>query len=67
MTLLSKPLFAYYDNEYDGSSSPLADPFSISDIRAVGITILLDIDSVGQDPDLTFESLVTVRNVKSNF
>jgi prepilin-type N-terminal cleavage/methylation domain-containing protein len=60
------PVFNYYDDTYTGSSSPLAWPVNVSDIRLIKMTIMVDVDPVRSPTVMTFESQVTIRNLKDN-
>lgn len=60
------PLLSYYDNSYDGTSSPLNLPADISAIRLVKITIIIDKDVSRSPEPLRVESQVTLRNLKDN-
>jgi prepilin-type N-terminal cleavage/methylation domain-containing protein len=62
----STPVFAFYDDTYDGTSSPLVWPVNVSDIRLVKMTIMIDLNPVRSPTVMTFTSQVTIRNLKDN-
>jgi type II secretory pathway pseudopilin PulG len=59
-------IFNYYDENYDGTSQPLAFPINIPDIRLVKITITMDKDANRPPSPMTLTSQVSVRNLKDN-
>lgn len=59
-------LFEYYDENYAGTSSPLALPVNIASIRLVKITVQIEKDQ-NRSPELTtLTSQATLRNLKDN-
>lgn len=60
------PAFEYYPASYTGTSSPLTYPISISAIRLVKITVIIDNDSNRSPTPVTVTSSVNLRNLKDN-
>lgn len=60
------PVFTYYGQEYMGTSTPLTHPLSITDIRAVGITLVIEENKDLSPVPIRANSLVQIRNLKSN-
>jgi len=62
----STALFYYYDANYTGTGSALSQPVSIPDIRVIRIQLELEKDPNKTPVPLRIESVVNVRNLKSN-
>lgn len=62
----STPVFAFYADTYNGTSSPLAWPVNIPDVRLVKMTIIIDTNPARSPTVMTFTSQVTIRNLKDN-
>jgi prepilin-type N-terminal cleavage/methylation domain-containing protein len=62
----STPVFSYYDNGYDGSSTPIALPVDVSIIRLVKMNIIIDADPAHSPSVVSFTSQVTIRSLKDN-
>lgn len=62
----STPVFAFYDDTYNGTSSPLAWPVDVSTVRLVKMTIMVDTNPARSPTVMTFTSQVTIRNLKDN-
>lgn len=62
----STPIFAYYDNTYTGSSSPLTQPVSAMNVRLVKITLILDNNVSAPPSPITVTTQVSIRNLKDN-
>lgn len=62
----STPIFNYFDEAYNGTSSPLTWPINVPDVRLVKITIMIDTDPIRSPTIMTFSSQVMVRNLKDN-
>jgi prepilin-type N-terminal cleavage/methylation domain-containing protein len=62
----STPLFDYFDGSYNGTSTPLTQPVSVSVIRLVRMTLVLDVDPNRSPLPRTYVSSVTLRNLKDN-
>jgi len=60
------PFFTYYDENYSGSEDPLPDPVSVSDVRVVRVQLELENDPTKSPVPLHVESVVQVRNLKTN-
>lgn len=58
--------FSYYDEDYDGTSPPLADPVDISAVRLVKITLVIDKDPTALPAPMTLTTQVSIRNLKDN-
>ena len=60
------PVFTYYDQNYTGSESALAQPVTASSVRMVQVQLELE-DNPNETPiALKVQSMVGVRNLKSN-
>ena len=61
-------VFSYYDRSYDGtaSSTSLAEPIEIKNIRLVKVEFLIDANSAQAPAPLYLESQVMIRNLKDN-
>ena len=62
----STPVFQYYDQNYTGTSSPLAMPVNVSSVRLVSITLTLDTDPNRSPTPRTYTIQVSLRNLKTN-
>jgi prepilin-type N-terminal cleavage/methylation domain-containing protein len=62
----SIPTFVYYDELYTGSQNPLASPVTVTDIRLVKVQLNLEKDANKSPVPLHVESVVEIRNLKSN-
>lgn len=58
--------FTYYDEDYDGTSPPLAEPIDISAVRLVKITLVIDKDPAALPAPMTLTTQVSIRNLKDN-
>ncbi len=59
-------IFSYYDSAYDGTGSPLSDPPSISAIRLVRLTLVIDPNDSRPPGPTTFTTQATIRNLKAS-
>jgi hypothetical protein len=59
-------IFEYYDRNYQGSSTPLSYPINIADIRVLRVIVTIDANPTRAPEPITFESQVSVRNLKDN-
>jgi len=60
------PMFLYYDESYTGTEAALAQPVTITDIRTIRVQLELEKDPLASPVPLLVESLVSVRNLKTN-
>lgn len=60
------PLFQYYDQSFAGTSSPLVFPVTTTDIRAVGINIIIEENKELSPVPIEASSIVQIRNLKEN-
>lgn len=60
------PIFLYYDESYTGTEPPLVQPVTSTAIRMVRIQLELEADPTATPVPLHVESLVHIRNLKSN-
>jgi type II secretory pathway component PulJ len=58
--------FDYFDDTYTGTSSPLTQPVSVSAVRLVRFTLILDSDPNKSPTPRTYTSQVSLRNLKDN-
>ena len=62
----STSLFEYYDDTYTGTSSPLTQPVTTTQISLVKISLLMDIDPNRAPVPRLYTSQVSLRNLKDN-
>ncbi len=62
----SSPIFTYYDGNYDGSTSALAQPVNAVAVRLIKITFVMDTDTRRSPTPTIVTSQVSLRNVKDN-
>jgi prepilin-type N-terminal cleavage/methylation domain-containing protein len=63
---VNKPIFEYYSDLYNGSSSPLTYPMNLSAIRLIKTTIIVD-RYVNRSPSqIEMSTQVSLRNLKDN-
>jgi len=62
----TQPLFQYYGSSYDGASSALSQPVTVSLVRLVKITVIIDRDPGHSPSQIIATSQVSLRNVKDN-
>jgi len=62
----ANPVFLYYDENYSGSETALDQPVEIADIRAIRIQLDLERDPDKSPVPLHVESMVSIRNIKTN-
>ena len=62
----STPTFSYYDTNYSGTTTPLTQPVTVSTIRLIKLTLVVD-DNVAQAPDAFVSTTqVSIRTLKDN-
>jgi prepilin-type N-terminal cleavage/methylation domain-containing protein len=59
-------IFAYYDRDYDGVTSPLPPPVNLLAVRLVQVTLLIDSDSAHPPDPLLLTTQMSIRNLKDN-
>ncbi|MFH1246360.1 MAG: type II secretion system protein [Candidatus Liptonbacteria bacterium] len=59
-------IFQYFGSSYAGTSTPLASPVDISEIRVVQISLTADISTSTAPKPFTYNSIITIRNLRSN-
>jgi type II secretory pathway component PulJ len=59
-------IFSYYDENYDGTTQPLAEPIDISAVRLVKITVVIDRDPTQPPGPMTLTTQINMRNLKDN-
>ncbi len=64
--LATSSIFSFYDQTYAGTSSPLAEPVTLADIRLVNINLLLEIDERFNSEPLQASGWAVLRNLKDN-
>lgn len=62
----STPIFYYYDANFSGSQSPLAQPVNTSQVRVVGINLILDKNPNASPTSFTIQAKSEIRNLKDN-
>ncbi|MCX6718962.1 MAG: prepilin-type N-terminal cleavage/methylation domain-containing protein [Candidatus Taylorbacteria bacterium] len=62
----STPVFEYFDSNYDGNDSPLAQPVTTTAVRLIKLNITLDVDIKQSPMSRTYSTQVTLRNLKDN-
>jgi prepilin-type N-terminal cleavage/methylation domain-containing protein len=65
-TASSTNMFDYYDDTYNGTSSPLTQPVSVASIRLVRFSMILDSDPNRSPNPRTYTTQVSLRNLKDN-
>lgn len=60
------PLFLYYDENYDGTGAALVQPVEITAVRAIRLQLEVERDPLVSPAPLRVESVVQVRNLKTN-
>lgn len=65
-TATTTAMFEYYDNTYNGTSSPMAQPVTVTDIRLVKINLIIDADPNRSPVQRVYTSQVNLRNLKDN-
>jgi hypothetical protein len=63
---LGADVFDYYNNTYNGTSSPITQPVSVSAVSLVKITLILNSASNVSSGPITYTTQVTLRNLKDN-
>jgi prepilin-type N-terminal cleavage/methylation domain-containing protein len=67
MSMGSNSLFSYYDGNYNGSGSPLAQPVNIDAVRFVTINLTVLKDTTPTDTStFTVTAGASIRNLKTN-
>ncbi len=59
-------LFSYYDENYTGAESALAQPVDMTKVRIIKVDLELELDPTESPEPLRVESMVSVRNLKTN-
>ena len=59
-------IFFYYDSSYDGTTSALSAPVSVSTIRLVKVSLLIDADPNKSPTAINITTQTSVRNLKDN-
>lgn len=59
-------IFEYFDENYDGTTTPLSFPINIPSVRLVKITIAIDQDPNRPPAETIFSTQVSLRNLKDN-
>ena len=62
----SSPIFEYYDGTYEGTSSPMTYPLTITAIRLIRVNLTIDTDPNKAPVWRTFTTQVGLRNLKDN-
>lgn len=62
----STPLFEYYDSSYMGTTSPLTQPVTTTQVHLVKINLMIDADPNRSPLIRTYTSQVNLRNLKDN-
>lgn len=62
----STPLFTYYSSAFAGTSSPLTQPVTISNIRMVNVKLIIEKDPNKSPVPITVTTSVVLRNLKDN-
>ncbi len=60
------PLFEYFDSNYMGTSSPLAQTVITTNVRLVKVNLIIDVDPNRAPIIRTYTSQVSIRNLKDN-
>lgn len=62
----STPIFQYYDTNYTGTSTPLAQPVTTTTVRLVKVSVTLDLDPTHSPLPTTYTVQASFRNLKTN-
>lgn len=62
----STSVFQYYDGNYTGTSSPLVQPVTTTNVRLVKINLTLDVDVNKSPTPTTYTVQASLRDLKSN-
>lgn len=62
----STALFEYYDSLYAGTTTPLTQPVTVTNIHLVKINLMIDADPNKSPLIKTYTSQVSIRNLKDN-
>jgi prepilin-type N-terminal cleavage/methylation domain-containing protein len=60
------PIFTYFDSNYNGSSSPLSTPVTVTTVRLVRVEVIIDENVNALPPALSVVTQVSFRNLKDN-
>ncbi|MHB1316643.1 MAG: type IV pilus modification PilV family protein [Minisyncoccota bacterium] len=60
------PIFTYYPSTFTGTTSPLSQPVTISNIRMVGVNVVIEKDPNRNPAPIIVKTSVTLRNLKDN-
>jgi len=63
----STPIFEYFDGNYAGTTTPLVQPVTISSIRLIRTTVVIEADANKSPNPITITSQAMLRNLKDNF
>jgi prepilin-type N-terminal cleavage/methylation domain-containing protein len=59
-------IFSYYDSSYDGTTAALTTPVTISTIRLVKVSLVIDADPNKSPTAVTITTQTSIRNLKDN-
>ena len=62
----SLPTFQYFDENYDGTTQPLAQPVSLPVVRSIKVSLTLDVDPNRSPLPITYAAVIQLRNLKTN-
>lgn len=62
----STPIFSYYDQDYAGTSTPMAMPVDVSKIRMVGVSLIIDKNTATSPTSLTVDTQAEIRNLQTH-
>ncbi|MFA6315144.1 MAG: type II secretion system protein [Candidatus Paceibacterota bacterium] len=62
----TSPIFEYFNEYYNGTSSPLVQPVTTTQVRLVKINLRLDIDPNLSPVPVMFTTQTSIRNIKTN-
>jgi hypothetical protein len=62
----STPIFEYFDSSYTGTSTPLIQPVTITQVRLIRITVKIEKDPNKSSGPIIVQSQVFLRNLKDN-
>jgi prepilin-type N-terminal cleavage/methylation domain-containing protein len=60
------PIFDYFDSNYAGTSTPMAQPVQITKVRLIRVTLIIDRDTNRSPSPIMVTSQVFLRNLKDN-
>ncbi|PKL72011.1 hypothetical protein CVV26_03295 [Candidatus Kuenenbacteria bacterium HGW-Kuenenbacteria-1] len=61
------PVFYYYDENYNGTGSPLTNPIDVTKVKLIKILLKVNVNPNRPPSDFILETYVNLRNLKENY